>query len=776
MSMENFRTGRRIRNINRTDSELACEEAARLTAELQETPDDDDDDEFNYNELPPPPDGGYGWIIVIASFMCNMIVDGIAYTFGVFLNEFVKYFDEGPGKVAWVGSLLSGMYLTAGPIVSGLCNKFGCRAVCIAGSILACTAFVLSTFSVNVNMLMLTYGVGGGIGFGMIYLPAVVLCGLYFEKKRSLATGIAVCGSGFGTFVFAPLARFLLEQFGGWKGANLILAGIILNCAIFGALMRPLTYPKKSKQKPLMQRMYEEKRLQMERGSITGSYFTVTMPDGTTQKKLKMPINNEPGVHSSLALDQLAQTQMHPVATLPTIAESKVVNANGNGTNEVQSPPEIKNIERHRSRNSESDAHGDNLATDNNNIPRNASQPVFNSQGSGIPKNGSVPSFRSRKASESSRYQPSLNPIKASSRGDLEANNGDEFTSKSSLSHKPHMVRPMSRKDIFYSGSVTNLKEYQSQKSLTDYRNSVISLTRFEKEHRQDTPHYQDAETAVDLCPCFKLPPAFKAALSSMLDVSLLRDPAFMLIGISNLFGMAALYIPFFYLIAAAEKNGIDKTQAPLLLSVIGITNTFARIVCGYVADFPSVDSLFLNNICLVICTISVGITPLCTSFTSYIIMAFFFGLAIAGYISLTSIILVDLLGLEKLTNAFGLLILFRGVAAIIGTPLAGAIYEATQSYDIPFFTAGALFGLSAIASFLAPVAVKYRKQPESPVHIEVLTPIEENDEDEDDENDQPITMIPKIVKTVPSPSSEQPPKLEAKGKGKELSQMESTL
>lgn len=51
---------------------------------------------------------------MIASFLCNMIVDGIAYTFGVFLNEFVVYYGEGPGKVAWVGSLLSGMYLTAG--------------------------------------------------------------------------------------------------------------------------------------------------------------------------------------------------------------------------------------------------------------------------------------------------------------------------------------------------------------------------------------------------------------------------------------------------------------------------------------------------------------------------------------------------------------------------------------------------------------------------------------------------------------------------------------
>lgn len=52
--------------------------------------------------------------MVFASFMCNMIVDGIAYTFGVFLGEFVKYFGEGKGKAAWVGSLLSGMYLSAG--------------------------------------------------------------------------------------------------------------------------------------------------------------------------------------------------------------------------------------------------------------------------------------------------------------------------------------------------------------------------------------------------------------------------------------------------------------------------------------------------------------------------------------------------------------------------------------------------------------------------------------------------------------------------------------
>lgn len=69
---------------------------------------------------------------------------------------------------------------------------------------------------------------------------------------------------------------------------------------------------------------------------------------------------------------------------------------------------------------------------------------------------------------------------------------------------------------------------------------------------------------------------------------------------------------------------------------------------------------------------------------------------------------MVDLLGLDRLTNAFGLLILFRGAAAIIGSPLAGAVYDATASYDIPFYMASAFFGISAATSFMAPTLKRY--------------------------------------------------------------------
>lgn len=45
-----------------------------------------------------------------------------------------------------------------------------------------------------------------------------------------------------------------------------------------------------------------------------------------------------------------------------------------------------------------------------------------------------------------------------------------------------------------------------------------------------------------------------------------------------------------------------------------------------------------------------------------------------AAYISLTSIIICDLIGLEKLTNAFGILTLARGTSSIYGPPIAGTL------------------------------------------------------------------------------------------------------
>lgn len=49
----------------------------------------------------------------------------------------------------------------AGPFVSALANRYGFRLVAILGSVISCSAFVLSYFSTSIEFLYISYGVLG---------------------------------------------------------------------------------------------------------------------------------------------------------------------------------------------------------------------------------------------------------------------------------------------------------------------------------------------------------------------------------------------------------------------------------------------------------------------------------------------------------------------------------------------------------------------------------------------------------------------------------------
>ncbi|MEE6500750.1 hypothetical protein FKM82_003913 [Ascaphus truei] len=73
----------------------------------------------------------------------------------------------------------------------------------------------------------------------MVYLPAVVMVGQYFHKRRALAQGLSTTGTGFGTFLITVLLKYLCAEF-GWRNAMIIQGAITLNLCVCGALMRPL--------------------------------------------------------------------------------------------------------------------------------------------------------------------------------------------------------------------------------------------------------------------------------------------------------------------------------------------------------------------------------------------------------------------------------------------------------------------------------------------------------------------------------------------------------
>lgn len=124
---------------------------------------------------------------------------------------------------------------------------------------------------------------------------------------------------------------------------------------------------------------------------------------------------------------------------------------------------------------------------------------------------------------------------------------------------------------------------------------------------------------------------------------------------------------------------------------------------------------------------------PLCEDYTSLMTYCAVFGFTIGAYVGLTSVILVDLLGLEKLTNAFGLLLLFQGIASFIGAPiggkllldlyrcdheliclslslsLSGFMYDKTGTYTPAFLMAGLMIAFSGLVMFAIPPLQRYQ-------------------------------------------------------------------
>lgn len=92
-----------------------------------------------------------------------------------------------------------------------------------------------------------------------------------------------------------------------------------------------------------------------------------------------------------------------------------------------------------------------------------------------------------------------------------------------------------------------------------------------------------------------------RRTLATMLDLSLLKSPSFMLLAFSGFFCMLGFFAPFIFLKERALNGGMDAATASYLVSAIGLASTVARILCGYLSTLESVDALLLSNFAITV-------------------------------------------------------------------------------------------------------------------------------------------------------------------------------
>ncbi|XP_052740869.1 monocarboxylate transporter 9 isoform X2 [Bicyclus anynana] len=580
-----------------------------------------------------PPDGGWGWVVVAASFMCNFVVDGIIFSGGCLLEPIEKSFGANKSQVAWVNSLLSGFYLLMGPFVSALANRYGFRLVTIVGSVLASSAFALSYYATGVVYLYLVYGVVGGIGLCMIYMPAVLVVGFYFERWRALATGLALCGSGVGTFVFAPLTRYLLSKY-EWTTTLVIHAGLILLCVVFGSLFRPI----KPVRVTLADQVEEEDASRRHEEAV---------------EKLNSMLKLHSKLDSGISMpNEVRFTNKVSPHTWMGVA---------NNTRYPTAEEVFRGSNSHISRRSSATA-----TTLKNHL---ANKPMFIA----------VPVAEKDEQEDSNsnleNVEPLLsNPVKVVTRD-----------ARPRRSHLDLVARPFYRDDIFFGGSLARLPQYTSRTSL-GYHLAVTHVPT-----QEDTQ--EETSGKCQLCP-----EAVKRALATMLDVSLFRSPTFVILAVSGFFTMLGFFVPYQYVAERAQNGGMSDVT--FLVSAIGISNIMGRVACGSVSSMPKMSPLWLNNIALTAGGIATMLSGLDYSDAFQFGYCAIFGLAVACFASLRSILVVEYIGLEQLTNCFGLFLLFQGIGALLGGPIAAALIDWTREYDISFYVSGGFLLFSAVMCY----------------------------------------------------------------------------
>ena len=174
----------------------------------------------------------YGWWIVGAGFLCNLISIGTSsYAFSLFVKPLEKEF-------AWTRAGIMGGYAImclamaiSSPLVGKAADRYGPKKVICLGGIITSVGFASLSLLTDLQGFYLLYAlIGLGVS-AMGQVPLTTVVSTWFERKRGLAIGIMASGIGIGGMVMAPLIGGLIIPYFGWRVAFLLMA-LIVFCTI----------------------------------------------------------------------------------------------------------------------------------------------------------------------------------------------------------------------------------------------------------------------------------------------------------------------------------------------------------------------------------------------------------------------------------------------------------------------------------------------------------------------------------------------------------------
>jgi len=179
------------------------------------------------------------WRIALGAVLAHVCL-GSVYAWSVFIPALQRQTGWTRPQLTWAFSIAIACLGLTAALASKLMQRLGpARSVRLSAALfgLGLTGAGLAVGLRSLPLLYCSYGVVGGIGLGLGYVPPVTTLMRWFADRKGLATGLAVGGFGLGALVASFAAEALLRRLP--CSATFLVLGLVYGVALPMGRRRP---------------------------------------------------------------------------------------------------------------------------------------------------------------------------------------------------------------------------------------------------------------------------------------------------------------------------------------------------------------------------------------------------------------------------------------------------------------------------------------------------------------------------------------------------------
>ncbi|XP_013118792.2 monocarboxylate transporter 9 [Stomoxys calcitrans] len=193
------------------------------------------------------PDGGWGWLVAIASGVNILVTFAMAQQFGIIFRQHMNNLGISSSQLTTIINTQVAVSAITGLLNGPLFRRFTYRQVALVGSFLTFIGLFACVFAESFLFYVLSFSICYGFGRGLTVSASSLAVNTFFKERRRTATAYQFGVAGLGPIVLPYLATFLLQSF-GVRHTVLCFAGLSLNTIACSLVYQPVRWHVKKKE------------------------------------------------------------------------------------------------------------------------------------------------------------------------------------------------------------------------------------------------------------------------------------------------------------------------------------------------------------------------------------------------------------------------------------------------------------------------------------------------------------------------------------------------